>query len=386
MIQREYDNLLLDGADKGEIPSFSLVFLSDGRPSDSSRGHAKERNTILESLTGLLKEKFSLYAMGIGEKEAEFEVLQSMVDIVSEHGGTGQFVHAGCSTVKLSQTFSQISSTLTSHRTTLLGDDNAKQASKAKKNVTMRETGKIVGKNFPSEKYLIGKKYAITRYRFDRESFDNNKDPWKRLSDLATHSANGVDIETKPFGKGSERLAYRFQEVKKGKRVGKVMVAKDSVHLNENETRDEFHQDFCLVQATAYDLAQQFNSAVRSTPQLQCTNGETKPPPLTFMLCHVYNIKNNETKEEKDFLAEKMLPGKFTKYNSNNGYVKSAKDGAHNTRTIELVCGKVHLYEFVQVSYHWVEDCPQWRCLSDIRQINISRHSHIGYTSAQSIK
>lgn len=64
-----------------------------------------------------------------------------------------------------------------------------------------------------------------------------------------------------------------------------------------------------------------------------------------FMMCHVYTIKSNDTNEEKGYLVEKMLPGKFTKYNSNNGYVKN---GAHN-RTMELVSGTVKLEEFVQV-------------------------------------
>jgi len=361
MIQKEHSNLLSDGVEHGDLPNFSLVFLSDGKPSDTTPAkNVKERASILTSLSVSLKDKFSLFALGVGNREAEFEQLQLMVDTVTKNGGNGQFVHAGISTVKLANTFSQISNTLTSQRTTLLDsalpNPNTKMP-KVAKDIEQRETGKIVGKTMPSQKYTR-KTHTITRYRFDKDRSKSN--PWQAV-DLATHGANGVEVETKFFGKGSERLAFRFHELANQKRVGKMLVAKNSVHLNENETKESFHHDFCHVQSTAYDLAEKFNTAVRNAPLLQSTflptNREyyTKPPELKFMLCHVYSIKNNTTGEKTDYLVERMLQGKFTKYNSNNGYVRGEKkDTAHNTRTIELKAGKVKLEEFVQAFSHWV--------------------------------
>mmetsp|Transcript_24435 Transcript_24435/g.52819 ORF Transcript_24435/g.52819 Transcript_24435/m.52819 type:complete len:814 (-) Transcript_24435:132-2573(-) len=360
MILEEYNNLLEDGAEQEELPNFSLVFLSDGKPSDCNPGHARERTEILKSLVDSLKGRFSCYAMGIGAPETEFEVLQSMVDTVKVNGGSGQFVHAGTSTVKLSQTFSQISSTMTSNRTTLLGEENiptVNKGPKVQKDFTMRETGKTVGKKMPSDKFIVGKGYTINRFRFDIAAFENKREPW-RWADFANYGANGLEIESKPFGKGSERLAYRFHEIKQDvhgcKRVGKTMVAKNSVHLIERETKEAFHQDFCLVQATAYNLAEKYNTAVRTSPLLKSTTEEAKPPELRFLLCHVYTITNDETKEEKGYLVEKMLPGKFTKYNSNNGYVKGVSNGDNNTHTIELASGRVKLEEFIQSFSHWV--------------------------------
>ena len=371
MMLKEHQSLLNDGAEHGELPNFSLVFLSDGKPSDSTPGRdLQERISILTTLTESLGDKFSLFAMGIGAREVEFEQLQLMVDTVTKCGGQGQFVHAGVSTVKLSKTFSQISSTLTSHRTTLLGDTlssaNARSnnAAKVAKDVQMRETGKIVGKQFPSATFVLGKDHTITRHRFVNKG-------WKEVS-LATHGANGIEIETKPFGKGSERLAYRFHEIKQDrfghKKVGRMMVAKNSVHLNESETKEAFHKEFCLVQLTAYDLAEKFNTAVRAAPLLQSVfdsshTYHSRPPELKFVLPHVYTIKNNATGEEKAYLVERMLGGKFTKYNSNNGYVRGAKNGVHNTRSIELKCGKVNLEEFVQAFSHWVYEHTEHKML-----------------------
>jgi hypothetical protein len=132
------------------------------------------------------------------------------------------------------------------------------------------------------------------------------------------------------------------------------MVAKASLHVNVEETRDSFHHDFCHVQSTSYKLAEKFNHAVRTAAPLQSMTAETKCPELKFSLCRVYTIKDNSTKEETAYLVERMLPGKFTKWNSNNGYVKGAKSSQAGARTIELVSGNISLEEFTQAFSHWV--------------------------------
>lgn len=363
MIFDEYTKLAEDGVEHIDMPNFSIVFLSDGRPSDCTRADTEQRTTLLQNLTQLLSSKLLFYAMGVGANGADFGVLSSMVKIVNENGGEGQFVHAGLSAVALSSTFSDISNTLTTHRTTLLSStkggnnlptDNA--AGKTKKDFTMRETGKIVGKKMPVETYIHGKEYTIKRFRFENKGAQRFS--WRDVK-FANHGAIGFEKEIHPFGKGSERLAYRFSEVmfdKKtniAKKTGKTMVAKTSIHI-EKETKEDFHEDFCRVQSVSQDLAEKFNDAVRKAPSLAAADKATRPPELQFMLCHVYSYTNNVTKEEKALLVEKKLPGKFTKYNSNNGYVKGAKEGATDTRTIELECGKVPLEDFVQAFSHWV--------------------------------
>lgn len=156
-----------------------------------------------------------------------------------------------------------------------------------------------------------------------------------------------------------ERVAYRFSEIKYKNEtnsyqlVGQTMVAKNSILANEKVTKD-FHYDFCRVQSKAYDLAEKFNHAVRLATRLRPISDESRPPELKFILCHVYTYTNIKTKEETAVLVERFLKGKFTKYNSNNGYVKEAIDGVNNTRTIELVSGKVRLEEFLQAFSHWV--------------------------------
>ncbi len=363
MIVNEYTQLTEDGVDHKDMPTFSIVFLSDGRPSDCTREDTQLRTNILTDLTKLVNSKLLFYAMGVGTNGADFGVLSSMVKVVNANGGEGQFVHAGLSAVALSSTFSDISNTLTTHRTTLLSNtndgnnlptDNA--GGKTKKKFTMRETGKIVGKKMPVETYIHGKEYTIKRFRFENKG--SQRFSWRDVK-FANHGAVGFEKEIHPFGKGSERLAFRFSEVvvdqktKVAKKTGKTMVAKTSIHI-EKETKEDFHKDFCRVQNVSQDLAEKFNHAVRKAPSLVAVDEASRPPELQFMLCHVYSYTNNVTKEEKALLVEKKLPGKFTKYNSNNGYVKGAKDGISDTRTIELECGTVPLEEFVQAFSHWV--------------------------------
>ena len=64
----------------------------------------------------------------------------------------------------------------------------------------------------------------------------------------------------------------------------------------------------------------------------------------------MYEYFIDETKH--GLLVEKYLPGKFTKFNSNNGFVLSnrTRDGP----TIDLVVGEVQLVDFVQAFSHWV--------------------------------
>ncbi|EJK54349.1 hypothetical protein THAOC_26030 [Thalassiosira oceanica] len=209
LIFQEHSMLLSDGMNHDDMPNFSLVFLSDGRPSDSERRHDQERIDILTNLADSLTNKFSFFAMGVGAPAADFQTLRDMVDHISEKGGVGSFVHTGLSKAKLSQSFSKVSSVLTSHRTTLLQD--GKPAPKAKKGYKMRPTGKTVGLSsiFPSTKYNATS-YDIRRFRFDKDKAKgNSQDPWKQVQ-FVGNDVNGVEVEDNPFGKGAERLAYRF--------------------------------------------------------------------------------------------------------------------------------------------------------------------------------
>jgi hypothetical protein len=90
LIVKEY-NLLRDKMEKEDLPNFNMVFLSDGRPSDGYQNHQSvvdvqrfnaQRIEVLTSLSTLLRDKFSLFAMGVGASFMEFQALSEMVDTV----------------------------------------------------------------------------------------------------------------------------------------------------------------------------------------------------------------------------------------------------------------------------------------------------------------
>lgn len=165
LIMKEY-NSLKDNVEKEELPNFNLVFLSDGRPSDGYQNHQtvadikkfdQQRVEMLQTLAKILGEKFSLYAMGVGKSTLEFKALSSMVDVVKNCGGMGQFVHAGLDAVKMGSSFSAISTTMTSVRTTLLASGQTNVADNTKKDFELRETGQLL-----TSKCVFGLYYTNT--------------------------------------------------------------------------------------------------------------------------------------------------------------------------------------------------------------------------------
>jgi hypothetical protein len=90
----------------------------------------------------MLRDKFSLFAMGVGASFMEFQALSEMVDTVKLNGARGQFIHAGLDAVKMGETMTGISNTMTSLRMDLLRSEGV--VDKEKKDFTMRETGEFV--------------------------------------------------------------------------------------------------------------------------------------------------------------------------------------------------------------------------------------------------
>lgn len=96
---------------------------------------------------------------------------------------------------------------------------------------------------------------------------------------------------------------------------GKAMVAKESRYIEDEETKETFHTDFCRAQGKAKDLAKLFNDAVRRAPLLKPSKDEVSlPPPIDFLKCSVYEYTNNQDMK-CGLLVENYLSGRFTKFN-----------------------------------------------------------------------
>jgi len=203
-----------------------------------------------------------------------------------------------------------------------------------------------------NQEYASSKRFTdgVKRYHYD----PTRPYPW-RLGGFRNCNTSGFEVEENPFGKGAERLAYRFYEVANEngtwKRVGGFMVAKESNKITpDNETRKEkFHEHFCRVQLKAQELATKFNEVVRSTPVLfQSEDEVSRPPPIMFLKCYVYEYQKNGV--SCGYLVENYLKGKYIKYNGNVGYVRNVNSDS----TIDLKIGEVCLTDFLHAFSHWV--------------------------------
>lgn len=152
-------------------------------------------------------------------------------------------------------------------------------------------------------------------------------------------------------------MAYTFQEIapkKNGQRwdkVGDLMVAKESRFIEDKASKEAFHIHFCHAQRAAQSCALHFNEAVMIEPLLKPSVDEVSlPPPISFLDCSVYEY-TNEYGERCGVLVEKFLRGKFTKFNSNNGFVHNDDP---NGASIHLEIGAVLLTDFAQAFSHWV--------------------------------
>ena len=94
-----------------------------------------------------------------------------------------------------------------------------------------------------------------------------------------------------------------------------------------------------------------FNLAVEKAPLLQPTKDEVSlPPPIVFLECSVYEYTNFHN-VKCGLLVEKYLHGRFTKFNSNNGFVNNDN---RNVASVDLAIGPVKLTDFVLAFSHWV--------------------------------
>lgn len=110
IIQKDFD--LCNDLESDDISPFTIVFISDGRPSDK---HPDLKERRINSMVRLAKldGRVSFLGMGIGESGSDFTELQLLADTISFHGGDGSFVHAGLIPASISSTLTTAATSMT---------------------------------------------------------------------------------------------------------------------------------------------------------------------------------------------------------------------------------------------------------------------------------
>ena len=334
--------------DPEDLPVYSIIFLSDGRPSDSDDIYAVLRRHLLIGMARDLKSNFHLHTIGLGSADEDFGALRAMSACVSEagYGSVSTFAHSQLSTAQLGAAFSTISNSMTATRTEAMSA-GSNPSPRVKKDVQVRS--KFVPR---SERKFRLYNQGVTRWRYDhtKDTSGPGSWPWQSVF-FKNKNAHAFHMEVEPFGKGAERLAYMFHEVDSNyRRLGKPMVAKETISVDDEERKVKFHETFCRVQHRARLFAEDFNRVVARTPDLKPKDASIRVPLVDFLKCFVYEHYVEEDDTTCGLLVEEYLEGKFTKYNSNYGYVRNTK----GERKIELFCGDVYMTDFLQAFSHWV--------------------------------
>jgi hypothetical protein len=340
----------LNDDDDDDMPIYAIIFLSDGRPSDRTDDDNFSRLLLLSSMATRLKSNFRLHTIGLGNADNEdFSQLKAMSSWVNGQscGSEATFAHSQLSTAELGAAFSSISTSMTATRTEAMSGST--MTPRVKKDVQLRSNSTPRAERM----FQVYHDSDASRWRYDHTQDDGRQSswPWKQLN-FKNKTATGFDQESEPFGKGAERLAYMFHEVGRNQeRLGKPLVAKETIALDDEERKVSFHSTFCRVQYKASLFAEEFNKVVKRTPSLFPSDSAIRVPLLEFLKCHVYEYTSPYDQVKCGLLVEDYLHGKFTKYNSNNGYVRS--ENKESGRKIDLVCGEAYMTDFLQAFSHW---------------------------------
>lgn len=335
------------GMSRSRNCALSLIFLSDGRPSDQVRRgdvgsweskmkrYAKE---FVASLAAPIGKRLAICLIGIGRSEAdsEFQVLRAMEDEAKQYECPVVF-ESGCVSAMQLATALTTTGTNTTETKTQLGDHSADEEVRSFVKQPLREVGndhitdtwKIVQQQCIVDAHGF-KKWALLRTRWIEGR------GWTPEKAFQNPAATGVAFETRWFGEGKERLAKEFREIDRNERfVGQPLVAKDSIMVkkssNNRKDAKNFHKKFLRTHIVASEVAAVFNGLIERL-------GYISFPKLQFLECFVYMIQN-EHGEREGYLVEPMLDiknYKYHKFNDNQGNVLDTRSRRSTFSELEL--------------------------------------------------
>ncbi|CAN0096797.1 unnamed protein product [Ectocarpus fasciculatus] len=325
---------LLKSQAHGEC-ALSLLFLSDGRPSDYSYANHLGITTsypeVVETIIGRVSalaevfgEQLSVVTLGFAGPEQDFTVLENMAEAARDGGAQGKFHRPELSSRGLGTAIADSVSSLTATRlrlTTLAGGNSQRrELRQVEREAPGSHWGRAPTTAQTGDGWVVYSS-SVEGYEFSLEAMKYSGIPWVPV-DLFSDKANGIAIRSKALGEGAERLVFGLQEVdlRSGELVGPRMVAKESRHVGEQHQKIKFHHSFAWTQQEAQRMAETFNRRVRF--MLHVVFGDDckhRVWDISFLPCSVYTFLEGGV--TRSVLVEKLLVGRYTKFNGNNGYV-----------------------------------------------------------------
>lgn len=209
---------LLRGKGTHGCCALSLLFLSDGRPSDQivCDGGESYQNVVdtitdkVRSLAGLFGQQLCLTTLGVARRDGDFSVLEAMAEAARDAGAHGEFHRPELSAEGLSTAIasSVLSLTTTRRRLTTLADEGRQP--RRLRHVNKEAAGSSWGNAPTTELGWVVYSGRVQRYVYSSEAKQKKRNPWVPVS-CFNPEANGIAIRTKALGEGAERLVHGLQ-------------------------------------------------------------------------------------------------------------------------------------------------------------------------------
>jgi hypothetical protein len=364
--------------------SLSLMFFSDGRPSD--KGNFSERMGKIAAKYG---RRLTVCCIGMADDKTEdFSTLQDMVTEADAYGAISSFNKPSMHADSLSNIITSLVTTLTGSKTEMTNISTGGQK-------TVRTDVRRERRGTPDDEVLTSQWTAyrnsddqhfvrrVWSWSYKTNDFLYLRDPrciycfktgapysseapgiecpncracnvcqkcysaglfskhykqeecYHWLKDVRTGrlvnkeiTSFAVAMKNPIFDEGAERMVHKFRFLTDNDRfIGQKMVAKQSrfVELEGSyEDRMNYHREFLRTQALASRFADYFNAEIDALVEHFDPHYHgwiRKMPRIHFLEPLVVEVVQDDGKE-LNILIETQLEGKYEKFNNNMGYVK----------------------------------------------------------------
>jgi len=352
--------------------ALSLLFFSDGKPSDSGNF-----TQCIGTVASQFGRRLSISCIGMAGDGEDFSVLREMASEAELYGCVSSFGKPSLDTDSLSILVSDLTSSLTTSMTEIKDTSSGKR--RTIRSATREKRGTDEGGFVTGDWWVYSNKNVLVFHDwiFKKKDFVEVLDRrcrtcWvdtktngimclfckgvlfcsKSCMDMENdcdepHDCFGIrqqvkcgDIVAKSydipsysvatkkniFGEGAERFVRKFNFLADDLHtfIGPKMVAKESKYVEESETfvhRFEYQKKFIMTQATASMMAKKFN---RSIVSLNIKFSEVHPtrfknlPRIQFLDPMLIQVDDNNS-GISCYLVEPMLEGTYEKFNNNKG-------------------------------------------------------------------
>jgi len=381
--------------------SLSVMFFSDGRPSD--KGNFAEKVGQIASKYG---RRLTVCCIGMADDGKEnFSTLMDMVSEANAYGAIGSFNKPSMHTDSLSNIITSMVTTLTGSKTEMT--DIKTGMTKTVRNDVRRErrgtpddvvlTPEWVAYRNSDDQHFVRRVWS---WSCKSNDFLYLRDPrcifcFKNVEPYSTHSPGvicphcsacnvcrdcygagqfakhykkkecydwlkdvrtgrlidkeitsfAVAMKTPIFDEGAERMVHKFRFLDESYNfIGPKMVAKQSrfVELEGSyESRMNYHREFLRTQALASQFADYFNAAIDDLVNHfdPAHHGWiAKMPRIKFLEPLVVEVVQDDG-TELNILIETQLEGTYEKFNNNMGYVKGRRSSNSESNNMADLVG-----------------------------------------------